>query len=269
MNRLSLIFVTALIFSAINASAGVLIKVENKFYGKSARQETSHISVEGKKLRVDHYRKKKAIQDSVIYRGDKDFLQIINHKKKQYTTLDKKTIQALAAQANQATQQMDAALEDMPPLKRKLMEKMLKKKKPKQQKPVELKVKKTKETKTIIGYPCTKYEVWRGKEKVHDVWATQWKRAGVKGTVDQVVRDMHRFYEEAFSALGSNPLFRSHQPVLTRTEKINGAPVLTKDYENSKLVSESLIKSIEDNAKFSKNFFSPPAKFKEKPLKVK
>lgn len=243
-----------------HAFAGVVITLENKEFGANLlRTEMSQVSIDGRKMRVDQVER----GSSFIFRGDQERLMDIDHSRKTYRFIDKQTMQGAGDQMSQMMKQMEEQLANMPPEQRQMVERMMKGKMgqqaPQMQAPQETEVKRTGSRETIHGYPCVKYEVWRGGQKVREIWATDWRKAGVKkGTLD-VFKDMARFQREMFASMKGAG---SQRGGFSEFEKIDGFPILTRDYENSKVRSETLFKSAKEK-KMDAAIFDPPKGYTE------
>ena len=76
-------------------------------------------------LRMDFFENGKQPEGSMIYRGDKKEIIMINHNDKTYMILDQAAMDALAKQLEQVMSQMNEAMKNMPPDQRAKMEEML------------------------------------------------------------------------------------------------------------------------------------------------
>lgn len=94
----------------------------------------------------------------------------------------------------------------------------------------------TGESKTISGYPCTKYIVKRNGEDFETIWATK-----ALGNVDAVHRDMERFSEKMASVLNLK------NAPLSWFKEIPGFPIETDQKSDVSTVSHIEKRSISDS----------------------
>lgn len=114
----------------------------------------------------------------VIVRTDQEKLISIDEKKKTYWEMPFSQLEAMSkdmqAQMDTALAQMKDKLKDMPPEQRAMVEKMMGKMKggePGKGAP-QVEVKKTGETKTVIGYSCAKYVATEDGKPLLTAWTT-------------------------------------------------------------------------------------------------
>ena len=124
------------------------------------------------------------------------------------------------------------------------------------------KLKKTGETDTLNGYPCVKYEVWRGGAKERELWVTGWDNVEGGGDVAEVFGEMAAFMKEMLDNLpqmgGQDSI---GDPTFEHMKEINGFPVLTREYGGGTAASEgSLVASRKASLDPSK--FDPPKNYK-------
>ena len=144
-------------------SGGVVFHIETTFPQRGEMTpRTGTMMVEGNKLKMsmdDEGNK----QPTVIYRGDREEMLLVNNGDRTWRVMDKATMihlgQQITPAMEQMQKQMEEALKNMPPERRAMMEKMFagqgldpgmiggKR---------EMHIKKTGETQTINGYPCVK-----------------------------------------------------------------------------------------------------------------
>lgn len=114
----------------------------------------------------------------VIVRSDQDKIISIDEKKKTYWEMPFAQLEALSKDMNVQMQaalaQMKDKLKDMPPEQRAMVEKMMGKMKggESESDAPKVEVKKTAETKTIIGYACVKYDASEDGKPLLTAWTT-------------------------------------------------------------------------------------------------
>lgn len=82
--------------------------------------------VDGNRMRMDSQAMDGKLASTFLFFGETDEMYMIDHEKKTYMVFDKERIEALAQQMNEAMQQMQEALANVPPAQRELMERMMK-----------------------------------------------------------------------------------------------------------------------------------------------
>lgn len=158
--------------------------------------------------------------NEVIVRLDKQMIYRVNNDDKTYSAL---TFAEWEAQMKKASSEMDSKMEElkkqmenMPPEQRKMMEKILSNQmqsKDKSQPKIE--VKNTGETKTILGYPTTKYVVLKDGEEFLTVWVTK----DIKG-----FEGMRKDYEEMSTRLSASAPGGA-SAMIEAMKKIDGFPL--------------------------------------------
>ena len=238
--------------------AGVVFHVETTFPNRTEiSSRTDAMTVDGKKLKMT-LNDAGTAQSTVIYRGDREEILLINHGDHTWRAMDKATMVSLGQQINPAMEKMQEMLKNMPPERRAMMEKMFagqginpammggK---------VEMQVKKTGERQTINGYPCVKYETWRENEKVAEHCVSDWKQVPGSQEARGVFQDMAAFSQEvwqgAFKGGGGPASF------FESLGKIEGYPVFTRIFSNGTIVTESRLTGVEEKSVAAKEFDPP------------
>jgi hypothetical protein len=249
-------------------SGGVVFHIETTFPQRGEMTpRTGTMMVEGNKLKMsmdDEGNK----QPTVIYRGDREEMLLVNNGDRTWRVMDKATMihlgQQITPAMEQMQKQMEEALKNMPPERRAMMEKMFagqgldpgmiggKR---------EMHIKKTGETQTINGYPCVKYETWQGSEKVAEHCVTDWKRVPGSQEAQGVFKDMADFSREvwqgAFKGGGGPASF------FESMGKMEGYPVLTKIFSDGTIVTETRLTGVEEK-KVPVQEFDPPEGYVQK-----
>ena len=254
--------------------AGALFEIETTHHRESApRIETAEVMAEGLNLRMQVPSPDPRQAGEIIFHGDSRELIVIDHAQRSYFVIDRASLEKISAQLDSATSQMEAALENVPAEQRAMMEKMMKSRMPaaaaKEPAPTELK--QTAERETKNGYPCVKYEVLRDGEKISELWVTNW--GNIDGG-DELARafegmsDLFReFSETASRATGKLGGLRPQIDAspFGHVKAMKGFPVLTREFENENVGSESALRSakLQD---FDPGAFDPPARYKRRKM---
>ena len=156
-----------------------------------AQMSEGTISFQGDKLLI-----KMDKEVWLVYDASKQEVTAIEHNQKEYRVLNKETFESIAAQVNPMLEQMREQVEQLPPEQREAAEKMLKGKFPDQAAIKLPEVKKTLETATRNGYPCTRIELIEEGRKVSEVWVTDFDRVEGSEEAVRLFLDMGRFIKE-------------------------------------------------------------------------
>jgi len=257
--------VSGLVFGVqATVCAGVVFHVETIFPNRTeVPSRTDAVMVDGKNLKMS-MNEPGNTQSTVIYRGDRDEILLINHGDRTWRVMDKATMINLGQHINPAMEKMQEALKNMPPERRMMMEKMLARQGVNSAMmggKVEMQVKKTSETKTINGYPCVKYETWQKDEKLAEHWVTDWKRIPGSQEAQGVFQDMAAFSREVGE--GAFKGSRGSASFFDSIGKIEGYPVLTRIFSNGTIVTESRLTGVEEKS-ISAQEFDPPKDYVKK-----
>jgi hypothetical protein len=272
MKILTLFLIT--LFFAVNSYAGVLFVMEQKEMSPASTGQITG-KVKEDNLRMDFFENGKQLEGSMIYRGDKKEIVMINHNDKTYMILDQAAMDALAKQLEQVMSQMNEAMKNMPPDQRAKMEEMIKQKMPgaygggKYVEPVLKKV----GTGSVNGISCTKYDVYKGDEKIRQHCVANWKSIEGGEEMMTVMLQMADFMDQmakSFSKAGNfvGEQVQFERNVFNQLRQLNGFPVQTIEYDKGKVEAESTFKSSE-KAKVDDAELEPPAGYTQQMTPVK
>jgi len=267
MNRRALILVTALMLGS-SAFAGVVYEVEVTDHTEDpATVSASRVSVEGDLVKMDVTSGGTDIAGEMIFRGDRKEMVVVNNEDKTYFVLDEEQMKALAAQISQAMSAMEQALAAVPEGQRAKMEQMMKSRMPMQMEPREpAELKKTGDSDTVGGYPCVRYEVWRGGIRERELWVTQWKN--IEGGTDavQAFEDMSAFFKEMLDSLPQMGDRSFADSAFEHLKEMGGMPVVTREFaDDGTLESEARLTSASSRS-LDPADFEPPKDYKRKDM---
>ena len=263
-----------LALSISTAFAGAVFQFEKTDHRQPTPQaEISEMSVDGRWIKMDQKSSTdQPPKNTMIFRGDRGEsgqMVIVDHDRKGYFVMDQQTMSGMANQMNQAMQQMQAQLKNLPPERRAMIAKMMKSRgsvgvqaQPPQP-PAE--VTRTSKRDTVNGYPCVKYEVTRGGQKVRELWVTDWDNVeGGDEAVGAMVA-MAKFGEELLSAVSGSVPFKLPESPFAEIDKMNGFPVSTKSFDNGRLSHETTLRSSRRQA-IDPAAFEPPPGYKRQTM---
>lgn len=174
--------------------------------------------------------------------GGRNRLVMLDKTKNEYTEMDQQTMNQLGAQMQGAMAQMEAAMKNMPPEQRAMMEKMMKGKMPVPQAAASAPTTYTANgSATVNGFPCTKYDGERAGSRVAEVCAAPLAAVRLSASDFQLFDKMREFMSGFQSALKSLP-FASNAPGFTE-RGFEGFPVQRIEFSNGQAVQRVDLKS--------------------------
>ena len=204
MRARALILAVAMLAAAVvPALAGTVMEMTQK---NTAGEPTdrARVTIDGSRLRMDLEIRGDKPANSVIFRGDREELMLLDHGKAQAMVIDRATLDRLSAQLGAAMKEMEQAMAGMPPEQRKMMEQMMQgRMKGMMESAPPLEVSKTSETGTTNGYPWVRYEMTRGGDKFQDLLVTDWSNLDAKASDFEVFQEMAKFFQSFLEGFGS------------------------------------------------------------------
>jgi hypothetical protein len=190
----------------------------------------------------------------VIVLIDKETLIQLNPEKKSYVEMTFADMKKMTdASQGMLGAMMKKRMESLSPEQRKMAEERMAKYNQGSHSDTKYEVTNTGETKTISGYPCTKYVVKRNGEDFETIWATK-----ALGNVDAVHKDMETFSTKMASALSIK------NAPLSWFKEIPGFPIQTGQHDNTSTVSH-----VEKRAVSDAEFEVPSGYAREEPEMMK
>ena len=123
MNLRTSLFFICLLGMAGTANAGVVFRIEVQDLSAGGQVEITEIKIDGNRMRTDSGGSN---QTTMIFLGESDEMYMIDHTEKTYIVMDRETVEAMANRMSEAMQQMEAAMAQVPPEQREMMERMMK-----------------------------------------------------------------------------------------------------------------------------------------------
>lgn len=188
---------------------------------------------------------------TIIFRGDRDTLYVLDDREKSYMELNQETIAAMTGAMSAMMKEMQERVQAMPPEQRQMMEQMMKGKMPEAAAKAEVdrhELKRNGEDKDIGGYPCTRWDATRNDERVAELWLTPFAKAGVDPKTFAVLGDMADFFQGVMGKLRENPMMKAQSSdgaeLLSAMKGLEGVPVLVRRIENGVVSEETRLTSI-------------------------
>ena len=186
---------------------------------------------------------------SVIFRGDRQHLVVLDHNQKFYFILDDRMISQVSSQLGDMMAQMESQLAKLPPKQREMAKRMMESRMPPTatgagKEEIPHRIESRQETKEINGYSCQLFEVFRGKQKVSSVWSTT--EVDYK-TLTNVFVELNRFSRKIRqSARFAN--FETGADFLG-FEGLEGFPILVETFEEGSLVQRTSFTKVAPSGK--------------------
>lgn len=163
--------------------------------------------------------------------GGRNRIVILDKAKNTYQEIDQQTMEQMAQQMSGAMAQMEAAMKNVPPEQRAMMEKMLKGKMPQAAAPAKT-VYTAKGSGSVNGFSCTKYEGDKGGQKVADVCAGVPAQLKLSASDMQIFEKMREFSSTLLSSLANSPI-RVSVPTGSLEAGYEGYPIERTDFDNN------------------------------------
>jgi hypothetical protein len=248
--------------ASTSASAGVYLESHEIELGvkPASAPEVSKIWFDGGRMRTTD-----SDGDGAIFREQK--IYALDADEKKYTVVDKAAMDRMGGQLAEARKKMEAQMANMPPERRAMMEQMMSQMGgggPGAKKPVKRDVTATGRSETVGGFRCSIWEVALDGVKDHEVCAAAPGSLPGGAEVLKTMREMGELMKGLTEGLG-----QMAQGAATDTwadlAKINGVPILTRDFENGKATSETRVSVIRSES-VPASTFEVPKGYKERKM---
>ena len=256
------------------AFAGVVYEIEVTGADGSEMVSDSQFSVQDNLIKIVGADAGEKFNGEMIFRGDRREMVVVNHDEKSYLVMDEATLKELAATMNEAMAAMEQALASVPEGQREKFRQMMQSKMPNagtERVPSELR--NTGETDTIRGYPCVRYEIWRGGVRTRELWVTDWSNVEGGDEVAAGFQDMAEFFKEMMDSLSSMSGMGGFSEGFADSsfehmKEMNGFPVVSREFDNNG-VFEGMAALKSANVKsLDPATFEPPNGYKRQDLNM-
>ena len=254
---------------AASAFGGSVLELETtEYHDEPPVAGTIEISLQDGASRMEITTVDSDESGGVIFRGAPKEMIALDHEQKEYYVMDEASMQNMATQLSSAMQQMQQALEEMPPEQRAMAEQMMKQHMPQSataaKSPTTLH--KTGKDDSINGFDCEYYEVRREASKIRELCVTEWDDITGGREVADAMLEMAGFFDsmaEAFADSIGTDIMGEQQEIFAHMRELDGYPVLTREFDEAGGVeSETVLKSAKSR-NIDPQFFAPPADYKE------
>ena len=249
------------------AHAGVYLESVDRELDGSKAPATSKMWLDGGRMRTERTEHDGNVE-VVIFKNQA--MYTLDSKSKSYRVIDKAAADQMGAQVANAKKQMEARMASMPPEQRKKMEEMMAKMGkggagamlPGAPKPPPRTLKNSGRTETVAGVKCTIWEAFEGDRKEQELCAAPAGSVPGGDDVMKTFRDMSAMLSSFTESLGRD---RTDNQPWHDMDKINGVPILTREFDEGKASSEMRM-TVARKESVPGASFEVPAGYKEKKL---
>ncbi len=224
--------VLALLLAGPAALAGTEIATATRDAGDDATPEKGRVLFDGRLLRVDAGPRR-----SIVYRGDKGLVWIIDHKRKRYLELQQPSPELVAQQARARLEALD---DDERAAARETAEAIAE---------GAFRVRDTGETERLLGIPCREISVDRNGERLADLCKAGFSEAGIPPENLQALRELQVLLDESLAAaLAQDPENAQLAAALASVIELDGLPLRVRAYKKGRLRSETLVTRVAERS---------------------
>jgi hypothetical protein len=202
----------------------------------------------------------------MIYRAADEVMYAVETSSESYYVMDKESMTAMASQIGAMTEQMKAALEQLPEDQREMAAKYMAESMGSAGAAAAptVKVEDTGKTERIDGKACKRYDVQVGGEKENEIWVTDFKNVGMNAGDFQVFRDFAGFMGDLMASV---PQFgdATGDNAFSSMAEIDGFPVLIREFDGETVETENKLRSVEE-VTVDEAEYMPPEGFTEKKM---
>lgn len=257
-------------------NTGTVYEIEMTDYEKSPpTSQTIQLAVQGQNIKMDIAPGESTDKGEVIFIGERREMMVVDHKDKSYYLIDQKSIEQMSGSINNAMQEMEEKLKDLPPEQQEMIRKAMEgnnmgnsQTASKPTAPV-YEYNNTGEETKVNGYPCVKYDVTKNGVLSQSLWITDWGNIEGGKESKKAFATMAGFFQELLdevSSLGGSKDNLSGSQLFIQMEELNGFPVVSKGFgEDGGLESESALKSAKRRT-LDPAEFEPPSGYKRKSM---
>jgi hypothetical protein len=249
---------------ATAAQAGVYLESTDQQLGATEKPSVSKMWFDSGRMRTE---RQEADGDSQVVVFKDQALYMLDPKSKSYRMVDKATAQRLGGQIAEAKKKMEERMASMPPEQRQKMQEMMAKmgggaaaglmggKTP------ERTVKNTGRTETVAGIKCTIWEAIQDGKKEEELCSAPPSSLPGGDEIMKTFRDISSMLSSFTQSLGAG----SRNEPWHDMEKINGVPILTRDFADGKPTSEMRLTSVKKES-VAGTSFEVPAGYTQKTM---
>jgi uncharacterized membrane protein len=265
----ALVFTVALmLFVVSGATAGMIYEIETTTAGSTVEQ--TQVFAHENKLKIESRADRQADPaHSIVYRGDRKAVMILDHQRKRYTIMDETARDRMAAQVNQAMAQYQEMLEQLPEEQRQMMRQMMGESMPSgmPKKPPTIEVKPTGDEAMKLGYPCRSYDVVQDGQTTQVLWVTDWKNIEKGQSVAGTFSEMGAFMQALGTPFQSpDSAAPGSSTAMSLMDRIDGFPIVTLDLDaRGNVMKTSELRSVKPSP-LNDGDFDPPEGYRRQDM---
>ncbi|MCG8436058.1 MAG: DUF4412 domain-containing protein [Gammaproteobacteria bacterium] len=242
---------TALCLFTLHAAADTTLEYRD---AKTNKISTVY-RIAGDKVRIEH---DGSDGDYILHSLKSNAITIVDTKKKQYTVMDKASLEQIQGQVNAAMQEMRAQLEQMPAEQRAMMEKMMGGMKNMiQENFLDINIEKTGRRTTAANYDCEIVNYSIGTVVESELCIAGADDLDINKADYQTLTKAFQFFMDMADGMAKQGLGLQYD-----LQQLNGLPVRNKDLKSGQATQLSEISS----DKLSADLFEVPANYKRMPF---
>jgi hypothetical protein len=176
--------------------------------------------------------------------GGRNRIVMLDKNRTTYQEIDEETMNQMAQQMSGVRAQMEAAMKNMTPEQRAMMEKMMKGKMPQAAPAAPKTVYTAKGSGSVNGFSCTKYEGDLSGQKESELCAAVPAQLKLTPADLQIFDKMREFSASLISSLANSPMRASVPKGYGFDSGYEGFPIQKTDFENGQAIKRGELKSI-------------------------
>ena len=244
--------------------AGVVMSLRTTDFSQpSLYVEATRMVVDAGMLKMDITTPQGAGRNhTLIFRNEESpSMTVVDHREESFSVIDRASMAALGVEIQILRQATARRMESLPPEQRTVVQRMLESQYGKSRNETLRTpdtVVKTNDRKSVNGLPCIKYEVYKSGKKLREVWVTP--STAVLGGESALVllREMSEFFATLADSIGgSAPGFQLDQNPFEDLQRMQGFPVLTRNFAGGRVKTEIALHAVEEQ-QISPAEFEPP-----------
>lgn len=265
-----LVFISSFVVSS-TASAGSVLELATREYAQDPPILGSvQITTEDNSSRLEITSISSNESGGMIYNGARKEIVAIDHDRQEYYVITEEQIELIAGQIEEAMNEMEAAIAQMPLEQREFAKKMMEARLPAKKTGFsDGKLTKTGEVDNIAGYECDYYDVLNGEIKFRDICVTEWDDFPEGQEVAGAMQEMGDFFasmRDAFARSGGLDLMDSQQEMFAYMKELGGYPIRVREYDAAGELTKETILTGASNGEVDPALFDPPKNYKGKEL---
>ena len=247
----SLLILVGLVCPLLGAQAGVMIQQEQRVPGKEPAVAQTIFYIDAGKLRIET-KTAEGKETLIIFDQAKQVVWVIDRSAGSYYELTSTQVQAMSARLNQAMQEMEARLAQMPPERRKMMEGMVKQMMGQRGGTPKVTVRELSRGERMGQFLCTRYELLTGGKLSGEIWAAPLEQLPLQEGEYETLQALGRFFEPLGQRAPAGAGWSGGR------QQIDGFPVRSVTYTGQRTVAETQVLKLE-RRDLEANLFSLPA----------